>query len=105
LTPEARRKREETPKAIPPPKPVRRAAEIVPPKSTGTPHFEVQKEPLPITTPPIQKASTVVRPIAQAREPKTDITTLLASTSGLREAIILREILGPPRGLRAIDLM
>jgi hypothetical protein len=25
---------------------------------------------------------------------------LLVSTSGLREAIILREILGPPRGLR-----
>jgi hypothetical protein len=30
---------------------------------------------------------------------------LLASTSRLRDAIILREILGPPRGLRMLDLL
>jgi len=34
-----------------------------------------------------------------------DIAVLLASPSGLRDAIILREILGPPRGLRLIDAM
>jgi len=34
---------------------------------------------------------------------KTDIASLLASKTGLREAIILREIFGPPRGLHEPD--
>jgi hypothetical protein len=34
-----------------------------------------------------------------------DIATLLASKATLREAIILREILGPPRALRASELL
>jgi hypothetical protein len=34
-----------------------------------------------------------------------DVATLLRSATGLRGAVILREILGPPRGLRAPDLM
>jgi hypothetical protein len=34
-----------------------------------------------------------------------NIATLLASKSSLREAIILREILGQPRGLQAFDLL
>jgi hypothetical protein len=34
---------------------------------------------------------------------KPDIVTLLVSKSGLREAILLREILGPPRGLQTLD--
>jgi hypothetical protein len=34
-----------------------------------------------------------------------NIATLLVSKSGLREAILLREILGPPRGLQAFDLL
>jgi hypothetical protein len=34
-----------------------------------------------------------------------DVATLLRSPMGLRGAVILREILGPPRGLRAPDLM
>jgi hypothetical protein len=33
------------------------------------------------------------------------MAALLASTAGLRDAVILREILGPPRGLRLIDTM
>jgi hypothetical protein len=34
---------------------------------------------------------------------KSDIASLLGSKSGLREAIILREIFGPPAGLREPD--
>jgi hypothetical protein len=34
-----------------------------------------------------------------------NIATLLASKSGLREAILLREILGTPRGLQTLDLL
>src|SRR6266542_3818697 len=41
---------------------------------------------------------------AKGVELKTDIATLLASKSGLRDAIILREIFGPPRSLQGLDL-
>src|SRR4051812_6332738 len=34
---------------------------------------------------------------------KRDIAILLGSKSSLREAILIREILGPPRGLQALD--
>ena len=35
----------------------------------------------------------------------TDIATLLRSAAGLRNAIILREIFGPPRSLQPLDLL
>jgi hypothetical protein len=35
----------------------------------------------------------------------TDIATLLRSAAGLRNAIILREIFGPPRSLQPLDLV
>jgi hypothetical protein len=35
---------------------------------------------------------------------KMDMATLLASKSTLREAILLREILGTPRGLQPLDV-
>ena len=49
---------------------------------------------------------------AMATEPKTkvartgiDIAALLRSPAGLRNAIILREIFGPPRSLQPLDLL
>ena len=74
------------------------------------PAFEVQEGQLPIAPPQIFKARAetyagVTPTIAKAETLKADIATLLASTSGLRDAIILREILGPPRGLRRLDLL
>jgi hypothetical protein len=101
---EKSRKREIIPKEIPPPRSVRGGEKMVPPA------FEVQEGLLPIARPPIFKTPaetyTEVTPtIAKAKELRTNITTLLASTSGLRDAIILREILGPPRGLRGLDLL
>jgi hypothetical protein len=38
-------------------------------------------------------------------EAKIDIPKLLKTTSGLRDAIILREIFGPPRSLQPLDLV
>jgi hypothetical protein len=38
-------------------------------------------------------------------EAKIDIPRLLKTTSGLRDAIILREIFGPPRSLQPLDLV
>jgi hypothetical protein len=101
------RKREATPKEIPPPRPVRGGEEIAPPSITGAPAFEVHKGPFPIAPAPIIKAPVETyagaTPTITKAEKRTNIATSLASTSGLRDAIILREILGPPRGLRAID--
>jgi hypothetical protein len=101
---EKSRKREITPKEIPPPRTVRGAEKMLPPA------FEVQERSFPIAPPPIFKepaqADAGVTPtIARAQVRSTDITTFLASTSRLRDAIILREILGPPRGLRMLDLL
>jgi hypothetical protein len=38
-------------------------------------------------------------------ETKTDVRSLLRTPSGLRDAIILREIFGPPRSLQPLDLV
>ena len=74
------------------------------------PAFEVQEGLLPIAPPPIAKAPAetyagVTQKITKAEGLRADVATLLASTSGLRGAIILREILGPPRGLRTFELI
>src|SRR5262245_15963817 len=99
---EKSRKREIIPEEIPPPPPVTVPEKMIPPA------FEVHERPLPIAPPPIFKAPVEVyagglHTTATTEQPRADMATLLASTSGLRNAIILREILGPPRGLRAID--
>ena len=75
---------------------------------TVSPSFEVHEEPLPTEQPPIIKTpmeayAAATRPIAKGTELKTDIATLLASKSGLRDAIILCEIFGTPRSLQALD--
>jgi hypothetical protein len=98
------RKREVIPKEIPAPQAVRGPAKMVPSA------FEVQEGPLPITPPPIMKApaapyAEATATPAKAEEPRRNIAMLLASSSGLRDAMILRELLGPPRGLQAPDLM
>src|SRR5438552_1617870 len=86
-------------KEIPPPRPIGGAEKTVPSA------FEVQERSFPIAPPAIFKAPAethagVTPTIAKAEERRTDLATLLASVSGLRDAMILREILGPPRGLR-----
>lgn len=57
---------------------------------------EANQIPAPASTaPPLE----VVR-----REDKIDIAELLRSSGGLRNAIILREVFGPPRSLQDVDL-
>jgi hypothetical protein len=100
---EKSRRREIIPKEIPPRRPVRETEKMAPPA------FEVREGELPIAPPPIKiPAETyagVTPTIAKAETLRADIATLLASTSGLRGAIILREILGPPRGLRRLEFI
>jgi hypothetical protein len=100
---EKSRKREIITKEIPP-RPIGGAEKTVPPA------FEGQERSFPIAPPAIFKApaetdAEVAPTIAKAAERRTDIATLLASASGLRDAMILREIFGPPRGLRMLDLV
>ena len=80
-----------------------------PPATRG---FEVH-EPLPIelqqspiTKPPVEAyAARKGFGVAQRADFKMNIGTSPASKSSLREAILLREILGTPRGLQALDLL
>ena len=43
--------------------------------------------------------------LAKLTGSKINVATLVGSKSSLREAILIREILGPPRGLQALDAM
>jgi hypothetical protein len=100
------RKREVVPKQIPPQPLVRDVEEIVPPPITRAPAFEIHEGPLPIGSQAIiAKPVAAYTSIAKDEESKAHIAKLLASPSGLRDAIILREILGAPRGSRMIDLL
>jgi hypothetical protein len=76
---------------------MRPVEKIVPAKIRSAPAFEIHEA--------SEAYSTATRTIAEREEPRADIAALLASTSGLRDAVILREILGPPRGLRVLDAM
>jgi len=107
LSREKRRKGDVVLRETPPSESIKHAEEIAPPKITSTSVFEVHEGPLPIAPPPVFKApaetySERMRTSSKTGEPKTDIATLLASAHGLRNAMILREILGPPRSLRGL---
>src|SRR5437763_2706888 len=91
-----------------------RLQEIVPPPLSppATRGFEVHEalpielQQSPITKPPVEAyAARKGFGVAQRADFKMNIGTSLASKSSLREAILLREILGTPRGLQALDLL
>jgi hypothetical protein len=80
----------------------------VPPPATAA--FEVHQslpadlQQLPIITMPLEAcAAPKAFEVAKRADFKMDIATLLTSKSSLREAILLREILGTPRGLEPVD--
>jgi hypothetical protein len=108
---ERREKPEVTQKESPAREEPSRLPQIVPTPapSPAAPAFEVHEalpdelqQPL-ITKPAVEAyAAPKAFGVARGLDFKTDIATLLASKSSLREAILLREILGTPRGL---DLM
>ena len=75
------------------------------PPQAQDPVFELKEAPAPppvMTTPaPVYLAAT--QPVIQPAEDKIDILALLRSPAGLRNAIILREIFGPPRSLQSFE--
>jgi len=111
LTRSERRKREVIHRESQPLETARRAHEILPPAVPPALVFEVHEGPLPSEQPPIIKtpveayAAPKAFGVAKGADFKTDIAILLASKSGLRGAIILREIFGPPRSLQPLDLV
>jgi hypothetical protein len=80
--PDWRLPREIVPEAPPPPEPV----PVI--KTVATEMYEI-----------------ATQPISKSAETRIDIAAMLGSTSGLRDAIILREIFGPPRSLQPLDLV
>ena len=90
-----------------------RLQQIVPPPEPPpvAPAFEVHEavpvelQQPPIIEPPVEACAAATQAGAKRADFKMNIATLLVSKSGLREAILLREILGPPRGLQAFDLL
>src|SRR4030095_15837465 len=86
---------------------------ILPPPvpAPTTPAFEIHEalpadlqQPAIITTPVEAYAAPKAFEVAKGADFKMDIATLLASKTSLREAILLREILGTPRGLQPLDV-
>ena len=80
------------------------------PRVAEASEFEVHQGPMPTEPPPIIKTpaeayAIATQPISKPDQTETNIAALLRSTSGLRNAIILREVFGPPRSLQPLDLV
>jgi hypothetical protein len=105
---EQRQKPDFSQRETPPSEQPRHVQEILPPlvPAPAAPAFEVHEmlpvelQQPPIIKTPVEAYAAATRPAAKPTEFKTDIATSLGSKSGLRQAIILREIFGAPRGLQ-----
>ena len=88
----------ETPPVIP-----KREPAVTQPKAAEASKFEVHEGPPSLQ--PIPEAKAAYEPSMQASTKRLDVRTMLRSTSGLRDAMILREIFGPPRSMQPLDLV
>ena len=105
---EQREKPDVSQRESPAPEQPSRLQQIVPlpVPAPASPAFEVNDAlPVELQQPPIIKRPVEAYAVATQAGTKRDIATLLGSKSSLREAILIREILGPPRGLQAFDLL
>ena len=98
------------------PEPAKRRSVLspLPPLTTRPPDSPLVKEPLvfevrqgPPPPEPIAEADVraTFQPSAQTNAKPYDVAAMLRSTSNLRNAIILREVFGPPRSLQPLDLV
>jgi hypothetical protein len=90
------------PGEMPPPLPRQVSPVKSPPASVpavAPPVFEVH------TSVAAAADTTPVQPTLESAESSVDLVNLLGSPSALRNAIILREIFGPPRSLQRFDLI
>ena len=91
---------------------IRRKRQIAEPTKfpSPAPIFEHHEAPPPHELPasiksPVEAYAIDTESKTKAARTGTDIATLLRSAAGLRNAIILREIFGPPRSLQPLDLV
>jgi hypothetical protein len=95
-------------KTRPPDLPVERTPPIIPKRESPILRPKVVEAPL-TTAPVVETAAEAYaiapQPIIKSTERRNDIITMLRSTSGLRDAMILREIFGPPRSMQPLDLV
>lgn len=100
------------PRPVAPVQPPREMVAMSPRKrrAPAAPKIEPLREPPPpplLATPePSPTPAYAIAPEAELVRPKDkiDIVTLLKSSSGLRNAMVLREIFGPPRSLQDINV-
>jgi hypothetical protein len=77
---------------------------IPPPVPMETQERRVVAAAPPVILQPLTEAYAIATPSPSATDTlKTDVRTLLTSPAGLRNAIILREIFGPPRSLQPLE--
>ena len=106
------------PVVLPRPEPqptARRILSPLPPLSTRPPDLPPETERPAQAPPPLEPVteadvgaafkSATTQQIPAKTEGRIDLVTMLKTTSGLRNAIILREIFGPPRSLQPLDLV
>jgi len=90
--------------------PPTREAKTFRPRVAEASKFEVHEGPPPLEPAPVIKTAAeayaiATQPVSKPSEGKIDIAAMLRSTSGLRDAVILREIFGPPRSMQPLDLV
>ena len=83
---------------------------VLVPKLAEPASFEVHEGTIPPEPPvtiktPAEAYAIATQPMTRPAKTETGIAALLRSTPGLRHAIILREIFGPPRSLQPLDLI
>jgi hypothetical protein len=96
-----------SPAPEPPPVPQMQPAPVVAIPPPSAPTAPPAPPALPIAGQEIARttAAVVAFPEAQTLAAIPEVFALLKSASGLREAIVLREIFGPPRSLQPFDLI
>jgi hypothetical protein len=106
--PQGRLARKIQPRETPKTPPQEKAFVPFVPQAVAPPSFEVQAGTTTATPPPIVKTpAEAYVAVTQEKVPadRNEIVLRLKSAAGLREAIILREIFGPPRSLQPLDLL
>ena len=81
------------------PKAAEASFEVHEPTATAPP------APAPPIKSPAEAYAIATEPKTESARSETNIAMLLRSSSGLRNAIILREVFGPPRSLQPLDLV
>jgi hypothetical protein len=103
---------EEPPRRVTYPRPMSTPspkAQRVPPKLSQPSVFEVRKEmgasEPAVTVTPLEAYAIPTLAVGQSPQGKINLALLLRSPAALQQAVILREILGPPRSLQPLDFV